>query len=190
VLSKEYFEKYKRTITSHPLLIFLITITIRFPIAYISQGASYDMESYATIGNSVLRGNLNPYIFEGRYPYPPFWMFFEAGIVWIAYNSCLPFHFIAKIPSIFFDGGIALILYQLLERRAVIWSLSYAINPISLLVTAGHGQFDSIALFFLLLSVLLIKKNKYILSSIFLSFGILTKIYPILAIPFLINIFG
>lgn len=177
----------------HLIFIFLLAILIRLPIAYVTTGASFDIESYNLVGRNILQGNLNPY-YSGRYPYPPFWMFFEALAVWTSDITGIPLYFVAKLIPVIFDAGIAVVIFKILNQQNnsekhtnIYLTLIYIFNPISLLIIAGHGQFDSIPLFFLLLAIYYFTSHRLTCSSLSLGMGIFAKIYPILALPFFIS---
>ena len=61
----------------------------------------------------------------------------------------------------------------------------YAAHPVAVLVTGFHGQFDSIALLFVLLSVAALESGHRDRSALWLAAGIATKSFPVLLVPFL-----
>lgn len=91
------------------------------------------------------------------------------------------FDFLFKLPILLADIGIALLLYKMTKRDEKSMKM-FLFNPYIIFISAAW-MFDSIAVFFLLLSLYLFEKEKYDLSAIFLSLGFLTKFYPIFALP-------
>jgi hypothetical protein len=65
-------------------------------------------------------------------------------------------------------------------RRA---SWLFALHPVSILVTGFHGQFDSVMLFFVLLSLRFQQSNRSDASALSLSAAIATKSFPVLLVP-------
>jgi len=90
-------------------------------------------------------------------------------------------NFLFKLPIILADIGIALLLYKMTKgsEKSLI---SYLFNPLVIFVSAAW-MFDSIAAFFLVLALYLFERRRYDFSAVALSFGFLTKIFPIFALP-------
>jgi Gpi18-like mannosyltransferase len=95
-----------------------------------------------------------------------------------------------KFPLLVFDLLTGLLVYSLTKELAkdsskakkgfVLWFF----NPFVLITSYIHGAFDVIAVFFILLGIYLLSKNKYLLSGVSFGFGGITKISPFLiAIP-------
>jgi len=70
----------------------------------------------------------------------------------------MPGYFSVKLPGILFDSLIPVIIHKLTGSRD--HSVKYALNPVSVMVSAYHGMFDAVTIFFLLLCFYLIIKNK------------------------------
>jgi len=168
------------------IFIFILALSVRWPIAALSPGAPPDMSSYKLVGDSLLQGNFNPYTLPGRpYPYPPLWMFVEAASVWLSQVTGLPMAFIIKMPSLLADASISVLILRYLRRRqspqAMKWALLYAANPISLLVIAAHGQFDALPLLFILLALYF--GQSLTASGLFMGLSVLLKAWPVLLVP-------
>ena len=77
------------------------------------------------------------------------------GGVLAAYTP-LPLPLCLKLVPILFDSLMAVLIFDLVAPTAPRFAnragLLYALNPIALLINSFHGQWDSIALFFLLLA--------------------------------------
>jgi len=116
--------------------------------------------------------------------YPPTLQLVFAFANAIKLNSTL------VLKSIFFlfnlgTFGIAIKLLDHLKQPRYLIAL-IALNPLFLFETMAAGHFEPILLFFLLLTLYLLVRNKHILAG--LSFGalILTKYFPILLAPLFI----
>ena len=86
-----------------------------------------------------------------------------------------------KLPIFLADIGIALLLYKMTKRNEKSM-IAYLFNPFVIFVGACW-MFDSIAAFFLLLATYLFQRGRHDFSAVALSFGFLTKIFPIFALP-------
>jgi Gpi18-like mannosyltransferase len=124
-----------------------------------------------------------------RYPYLPLQMYLSFAAYYIDENITGGFLFLCKLPSIFGDIAVILLLYRITlylsnnYNRAFFASLTYAICPIPITVSAYHGQFDSITLAFLLASLYAYYRQQPLLSSLWFSVSITTKIWPVIFIP-------
>ena len=140
---------------------------------------NYDLQSYLQIGELTLKGiNIYPEIARFHHPYLPFFLYIEAMAVWIGHISPI---FIIKIINIIFDLGILHLIY-LLSKKDIKTAFLYAVNPVTILVTTLHGQFDVIPVFFILLAIFLLNHKREVLSALSFSLAILTKTWPVLFI--------
>ncbi len=87
--------------------------------------------------------------------FPAIGAFLWFGGVLAAWSP-LPLPLCLKLAPILFDSLLAVLIFDLTTRSAPRLAfragLLYAISPVALLVTSFHGQWDAIALFFLLLA--------------------------------------
>jgi len=97
------------------------------------------------------------------------------------------FNFIVKFPMLLSDIGSTAVLYYLVKEYAgqskaeLIPSL-YFLNPVLIWISAVWGQYESIIVFFTLLSIYYILKKKILLSSICLLTASLYKYYALIVI--------
>ena len=102
------------------------------------------------------------------------------GIEWVPGPL---FNTLVKVPMLLADIGTALVLYRLMRRFSrtgldeKVVALFY-LNPISIWISSGWGQYDSIPAFFTVLSVYLLLSEKIFPSAISLLFATLFKVYP------------
>lgn len=88
------------------------------------------------------------------------------------------FNILVKLPSILADIGTALLLYRMLPEKKEFYSALFLFNPLTLWISSGWGQYDSLPAFFTVLAVFLLMKSKAA-SSIPLLISALLKVYPI-----------
>jgi len=167
--------------------ILIITFLVYFAVAYLSTPVSnFDAQSYKQIGELTLRGiNIYPDPAISRHPYLPLFLFLEAGMLFLSRIIHTPQILLLKCFFSLFHLLSVYVLYQL-SRKNIKTTLLYALNPVSLLIIAFHGQFDIIPLCLILSSLLLLKRKKYVAVMIHLGLAFTLKTWPILfIIPFL-----
>jgi len=159
--------------------IFIIAIFIRLICLYLFRNVTnYDLQSYFQVGDLTLkRINIYPKIANWHHPYLPLFLYLEAFALWLGKSRFMTI-IILKFINILFDIGILYLVY-LLSKKNLKSTFIYAINPVTILITTLHGQFDVIPIFFLLLSIYFLNKNELVAIFLF-SFSILIKTWPIL----------
>jgi hypothetical protein len=173
--------------------VLVIAILIRF-MALLYQLYNFDHDSYFIIGQALSRKQ-DVYADAElvlRYPYLPLQMYLSLTAYYVDQNITGGFLFLCKIPAIVGDLLIILLLNKIIIQltnsynKAFFASLAYALCPISVMVSALHGQFDSLTLAFLLLSMYSFHKGNITMSSFWFSVSVTTKIWPVIFIPLFI----
>jgi 4-amino-4-deoxy-L-arabinose transferase-like glycosyltransferase len=175
-----------------PLLIFATAFVLRLVMLYMrlplgSIPYSYHFETYSDFyvyyvnwWNSLQSG-LVPYR-DFFYQYPPLFLYGLYPLYRIGGA------FGAALGIILADSGSAVLIYYIAKRSttqkiALIAGLGYAASPLALLYE-GYVLFSiQPMLFFLLLSVLLIRSDKLLLSAVCLAVAVLFKQEALFAIP-------
>lgn len=159
-----------------------LALVLRLVIVLAADRPAADVARYHKVAEAVLAGQLNPYELPRLYPYPPVWVWFEAGSEWLARASGLPFPVLVKLPVVVADLAIVcLLLGWPGAGAAAAWA--YALNPVSLLVTGFHGQFDAMMLACVLLALRLHGQGRRDASALALAAAIALKSFPILLLP-------
>ncbi len=176
-----------------PLLwLLLIALFVRLlPLLLLPVGARYDIESFRLVATALLHGeDVYTSAALGRHPYLPLQMYVIGAAWWAALNSRIPFPIWIKLVPVFADIGLTALIFVVYRRwgqvgkTAVIFALLYALNPISLLTSAYHGQFDSVTLLLLGLSWATWHFGRQInKSALLLGLSILNKTWPIVFLP-------
>ncbi len=134
--------------------------------------------------------NYPPMLIPIYYPFAKLYgAFYPTGqIQYSTANDVTPYtqvpmllNLLFKLPIFLADIGIALLLYKM-TKRSEKSMIAYLFNPFVIFISACW-MFDSIAAFFLLLATYLFQNKRYDLSAVALSFGFLTKIFPVFALP-------
>ncbi|CAG0958154.1 hypothetical protein METP3_00658 [Methanosarcinales archaeon] len=100
--------------------------------------------------------------------------------------------FLFKIPYLFFDMASAIILLHLLDekKRGMLALKFWMINPIGIFAVYIFGRYETIPIFFVLLSLYFAKKNRIYISMFLLSIAIIERVYPIFFLPIYILALG
>lgn len=152
---------------------------------------------------------------ENSSPYGP-WMTLEYAIfnIWRSSTSstitpvdwsmipptAMPFNLallslILRLPAFFFDLGIAIVLYLMVDRiasvnQARLTALLWFLNPYTIFAVELLGVPDVAAAFFTLCTVTCIVNKRNLLGALFYAFSIALKLYPILLLPPLLIYLG
>ncbi len=162
------------------------------PTLLLPVGATYDIDSFRLVAEAMLRNEdlYSAASVMGRHPYLPFQAYIIAGAMLAASATRIPFVVVVKLPALVADMAITATVYRVCRRRgnrvtaASSAALLYALNPISILATAYHGQFDAIPVLFLLIAWYLWRFGRRMMpSAIALAFGVQSKTWPVLFLP-------
>lgn len=184
-----------RTIKHPVILLLVITLLVRIIPAFILQpGSNYDIDSFYLVAENV-RDFTDVYTAEdtvSRHPYLPLQLYWIGFASWLADKTGFAFTSLVRLAPIVADIFIVLLLYKLIEKKQITHpvrgSLLFALNPISVYVSAYHGQFDSIPLLFLLMSLFYAGTSTY-KSGFWLGLGIWNKSWPVFGFPIILNTF-
>lgn len=151
----------------------LIGLLIRLLITFIFlKSSSNDLTSFLDAGKVILnKQSVYPTLYFPFFPYLGALALFLKSII-------QPLIFLKLIFTIFDLGNIYLV--YLLSKKNLNTTFLYALNPITIICTNIHGQFDVIPIFFLLLGIYLFNKHRETLSMTAISFAIFTKTWPAL----------
>ena len=155
---------------------------------------SYDLHSYRAVADAVAR-HTDVYDLTGRYPYLPLHMYAFAVAGWLAAHTPLPFALLVKLPAIAADATLTALVGRAaagLGRRddTAALAMVFALNPVSVLVTGYHGQFDAVptALLFGAWTCVAFGSGRRwrVLSALLLGLAVADKTWPLLLTPVLL----
>jgi hypothetical protein len=122
----------------------------------------FDSESYTMIAGIVERGGV-VYRETDRYNYSPLWSFILVGTDRASRAMGVPLEAGVGILLSAVDLLTAAVLYRILRLRGSRWpeipAVLFFLNPVSILMSCYHGQFDNLALLFLLLALLAVERR-------------------------------
>jgi len=154
----------------------LLLLTIASAVLYLiiiilsSSITNFDAKSYNVIGVLTLNKiSIYPDPAISRHPYLPLFLYLEAGTQLLSQVMNIPQIVLLKCIFTLFHLFSIYSVYELSKRKMKL-TLLYALNPISLLIIAFHGQFDIIPLSLMLFSLIQLQKRKY--SQVMILFGI------------------
>jgi alpha-1,6-mannosyltransferase len=189
------------------LIILIFAVAFRLTLLFSGPVFSFDMYRYIWDGKVAASG-INPYLYnpnatelsslrdanwqlvnhkELRTGYPPLMeMLFE--VLYLTFRSALSY----KITFFLFDLGtiatICLILKELkLDMRNVAF---YAWAPLPIIEISQTGHNVSVAIFFVLLSFLLLLSNRSYSSAGVMALAVVTELYPVFFAPVLFKRWG
>ena len=181
--------KWRRYYIFAPLIVALLVRLV--PAILLPVGAGYDVASYRLVAEALLAGeDVYTSAAVGRHPYLPLYMYALGFSLYLDLHTLIPFVIWVKLLPIVSDVAITGFIFIAAKKMgksqdmALFLALLYALNPISILVTAYHGQFDSIPILLLLLAWYFWHfERKVVVSAVFLGFAVLVKTWPIVFLP-------
>ena len=189
------------------LLWTVIGVSIRFLLMPIMAGSDFMTTSWISLTlvqkNQLIFSSDPPAIFFliGIF-YKLFLPFFPPGILNLMASpigfSPTPFQvfvllepgihtflFLGKLPFLLFDILSALLILHLFSdgKKGLFAFKIWLINPIVIAISYVYGQYDIIAVFFLILALYFLKRNKYSWTAFSLSIGAIFKIFSLALLP-------
>jgi hypothetical protein len=130
------------------LAVMIAGISMRLLVA--TCGHNFDVDSYKIVANIVDRGG-NVYAGTGRYNYGPVWFHILHALNVLAGQNPSVFRYLLAGFLSLVDAGIFSVLWRKFGKLAACW---FFFNPISVIITGYHNQFDNLAVLLGLLAVL------------------------------------
>ncbi|HXA45894.1 MAG TPA: hypothetical protein VNZ25_10335 [Candidatus Angelobacter sp.] len=130
-------------------IILVFGVFARFRVA--ALGPNYDFDSYRIVADIMAQGN-NVYASTARYNYGPVWFNLIHLFDLLAGRDPVTFRWLLISLLTAADIGICLVLFQKFGRLA---ATLFFLNPVSILITGYHNQFDNLAMLMGLCAVLL-----------------------------------
>ena len=157
---------------------FLAAFAIRLALL-LAVRANYDTESYDIVTEIARRGG-DLYADTDRYNYSPLWSRVLLGTAFAADVTGLRRTTVVGLLLLAGDTATAILVFVLATRRrggtAAAWAaLSFFANPVSVLVSSSHLQFDGLAILFLLGAVALSDKGRDYGAAASLALSLLVK---------------
>ena len=152
-----------------------LAVLVRLAPAILTYGTS-DVGTWELLGRLLL--NRENFYATQLHNWPVLWIYFCAAAVQAHDATGLPFPTLIKLPPIAADAVIA----ALLARDGARAGLAYALNPVAILITGYHGQFDALMLAPAFLAYRLFDASE-VPSALALGLGNWFKPIPLLLLP-------
>lgn len=123
--------------------------------------------------------------------YPPLHQFLFLVSAWVAPNSILGSVVVMRLIIIFTDIGVFYVGVKLLDylKLPVYTIFLYLLNPFVIIEFAGNLHFEGVMIFFLLVGLYLLSKQKWIGAGLAIGASILVKLIPLLLLPIFLKWF-
>lgn len=135
------------------VLVLLVGLAARLAVA--TRGHNADMESYFIVAKIMAAGG-NVYAETTRYNYGPVWFLILHGLDLVARHHEMVLRWMIACFLSLADVGIFVLLYR---RAGCLPAVLFFLNPISIIITGYHSQFDNFALCLGLLGTLLVEDS-------------------------------
>ncbi len=176
------------------LAIGALGIAMRLYVVHVSVGCN-DMKTWSAFGSEVHEQGLG-YLYDNDpgFNHPPLMGLMAGFCTKISHETGVRFEELFKAPAVLADMLSAMLIYRSWQWRrpryaAIAFSL-FCWSPVSILVTAFHGNTDSIGAAFSLLAALLIDRSRPLLGGIALGAAANVKLIPLMLVPVLISSAG
>jgi hypothetical protein len=188
-------------------LLVLAALAVRLPVLFFSPGAPYDMDSYARVASCSGPGLYVSPVLAGHYPYLPlWWLVLKALAALQGFFGGAPGLWY-RMPGLAGDVAICMLAYGFALRRrrrtqaggspegaALAAGLAWALNPLAVLISAGHGQFDSLALALVLGAAWLLDSSRRpgddVWAALCLAAAVALKTWPLAFLPLFLGAFS
>lgn len=149
---------------------------------------SNDMVTWRHFAEGIQQSSIGHlYDSDPQFNHPPLMGLFASLAYSLANLVGLRFEWLFKAPMLLADLGSALLLYQTHRaqspRRAAAAFALFCCNPVSILITAYHGNTDSLCASLMLLAAVLMDSRRVFWSGVALAASINVKLIPVLLIP-------
>lgn len=170
------------------ILITAVVLSVIIRLFLIINGKHVaDVWAIAKMGEVLLNGQ-NPYLTLDFNVYPPLSVFISALSQITGSLTNTSFHIIIKIWPNLADLATAFIVYKLLIKQKIkpvfasLWTGFFLLNPVSIIISAAHGQLDSVSTFLVVLAIFYLNTHPKI-SAFVLGLSIAVKPNPLILLP-------
>ncbi len=153
----------RRARTRAPLaaLALLAVVSTAAKVLLAGAGHNFDLESWALFAE-ILREGKNIYAETYRNPYGPLWSYICAGVSYLqtevlGSHGLEGFH---RLIALFLSLADVAIAFLLARHYSLVAGCLFLLNPVSLLVTGFHSQFDNLVVLLAFVACLWLDENE------------------------------
>ena len=155
-----------------------LALAVRLLISNLTHGSN-DIDAWERFANLVLRhGVLRTYELDAKFNHPPLMGWYAAGVAMCAQAVGLRFDFLFKLMPILASTATVYMVQRIGQLR-FIGLLLLALNPTDVLISAYHGNTDSLCAACCVACVLFADRERPWLSGFFLAAAINVKLIPV-----------
>ena len=163
-------------------ILFIVLISLGIAVRYLVMliGHNYDFDSYCIVGE-IAAGFRSVYAETTRYNYAPLFLCLQGLLYKIA--QIWPDHWMViyrcLIVTVLTAADLGITAF-IADRYSGKQALVFFLNPVSIIITGYHNQFDNIAVLFALISILFFNKEEGFHKKdagflLFFSLSLITK---------------
>jgi Glycosyltransferase family 87 len=162
-------------------LVCALGLALRLVVSIATHGSN-DIDTWQRFANLVLHnGVLRTYELDRNFNHPPLMGWYGALADTFARAHQLRFDFVFKsLPIIASTATVFMV--QRIGQLKLVWLLLFAINPTDVLISAYHGNTDSVCVACCVASVCCADRERPWLSGFFLGAAINVKLIPVVLI--------
>jgi Glycosyltransferase family 87 len=169
------------------LVVAIAGLVARIYLALFTTG-TYDVEIWREhVAGIRQHGLIGYYHAQPEMNHPPFISLVITGFAWFAQISGIPFRVILRLPVVFADAGIALVLLRLIKGNArFVTATLYWLNPLAIIFSGYHGNTDLLMAFFVVAAVWFLAERRILWAAVALGFSFGIKLPGLLVVPALV----
>ncbi|MCM2315692.1 MAG: glycosyltransferase family 39 protein [Thermoanaerobaculia bacterium] len=186
------------TVAILPVLLVAWVARIEFIVILPSYAYSWDISSWQKVAE-LLRAGTNPYATTNFLNWPPLWMLCLFVLGRLAELGSMQFIDVLR-GFLIAAESVGIVLVAILAGRLApagsarsVLLAGLALNPITILLTCQHGNFDALVVIWVMAALLALSSyhrsgepSDWLLACLFLGLGVLTKTIPIALTPLLL----
>jgi glycosyl transferase family 87 len=172
------------------ILLVSAALALRIAIALATRHVGFDLQVMFAMRRALLDHGFAAYPHVRNWVYPPGFMPWLLGGVWIGDHLGLPRDFVVRAPSMLADAVLALVVMAGLERsgasrRSVLGAGALiAFGPMYVVVSAYNGQIDALAILPAVIALLVWERSespsRAVVCGLLIGVGAAVKTVPIL----------
>jgi Glycosyltransferase family 87 len=152
-----------------------------------SSIGSNDMLTWESFAKEIVRTSVGTlYDHNPEFNHPPLMGLFASLAYRLSRSVGVPFEWLFKAPMVLADLGAACLIHRSWKPRGELYAAvafaAFCANPVSILISAYHGNTDSLCASLMLLAAVLMDMRRLFAAGLALAASINVKLVPVLLI--------